>query len=229
MQTYASSSKSAEPEGDNNPLTPLLARYETCAVLADSGAYAYRTASLNVSDLPTGRYLLIPSTFETGQEHDFTLRTKTSLPVAQPKFLPAEDSGRFVRVFRGTISAPSPDRMLGQPRSTDNSRYLIRPRQVSLLKIRLRQTLDSGTPLNAAIFPDMPSAASQQRCIGSTGPYASYIAGVTSSPIKLRPSPQGYVLVVSGAALSEADRSKGVMFELAILADHPVDITSMPG
>lgn len=120
--------------------------------------------------------------------------------------------------------------MLGQPRYAENPRYVIRPGQVSLLKIRLRQTLDSGTPLNAAIFPDMPSAASQQRCIGSTGPYASYIAGVTSSPVKLRPSPEGYVLIVSGAALSEADgSSKGVAFELVILSDHPVDVASMPG
>lgn len=205
----------------------LKLRFETCAVVADSGAYTYRTATVTINDLPRGRYLLIPSTFEPGQHTDYVIRLKTSVPVPQPTFLPTEDSGKFVRLLRGEIEAPQSDRMLGGTRYMDNPRYLLQPRQVCWLSLRLRQTKGTPTALNASIYPGMQSVSSENRPIGGTGKYASYVAGVTSVPIKIRPSSSGYFLVISAAAEIGITGDSEISYELSVFSDHPVDISSL--
>lgn len=115
--------------------------------------------------------------------------------------------------------------MLDQPQYTTNPRYLVRPRQVSLMRMRLRRACTGETPLNAALFPGQSDPASTTRPIASTGPYASYVAGVTSPWFKVRPSLEGYVLIVSAAALNEVTGLAPMDFELVILSDHPVDVT----
>jgi len=140
--------------------------------------------------------------------------------------LPPEDSGKFVRLLKGRLATSQSGRMLGGAEYLDNPRYLIQPRQVSWLSLRLRQVIGSSIPLTASLFHQVLSAESDSRPIGSTGSYASYVAGVTLAPVKLRPSPQGYILVLSGA------RTGGelhVDYELSLFSDHPVDISQMPG
>lgn len=202
-------------------------RFETCAIVAESGAYTYRTATLTVKDLPKGRYLLVPSTFEPGDTTDYLIRLKTSSPIANPTLLPSEGSGKFVRLLKGSLPAPRSDRMLGGHRYSDNPRYCIRPRQVCWLSVRLRQTSSGQTPLNASLFADTPAADGSVRPLGNTGPYASYVAGVSSSPMKVRPSSQDYILVVSGASVGEGHDAPAVDYELSVFSDHPVDISPM--
>lgn len=179
--------------------------------------------------LPQGHYILIPSTFEPGQRVNFIIRLKTSVPVSEPSLVPAEDSGKFVRTIKGTLPAPTSSRMLQQEQYLDNPRFLLRPRQGCSVSVRLRQSSKGSTPLNASIFSDVSQQASSLHAVGSTGGYASYIAGVTLGPIKLRSTPQGYVLVVSGATVSGAVNTEDIDFDLVILSDHPVDVTRMPG
>lgn len=159
---------------------------------------------------------------------DYHMRIKTSSPISQPVLLPAEDSGKFVRTLKGSLNAPELGRTLGEPLYLDNPRYLIQPRQVSWLSLRLRQTSQFSIPLNASLFEQLPTPNSRIRPISGTGQYASYVAGVTSIPAKLRPVPQGYVLVVSAATPGGGLEGPGIEYELFILSDHPVDISRMP-
>lgn len=175
-----------------------------------------------------GRYCLIPSTFEPGQTTDLQIRLKTSLPVSQPTLLPAEDSGKFVRLLKGHIAAPQTDRMLGRSRYLDNPRYLIKPRQVCWLSLRLRQTPKPSVHLNASLFSELPLENRECSPIGGTGAYASYVAGVTSIPIKIRPSSSDYVLIISAAAASSFAEGQDVEYECSVFSDHPVNIDEMP-
>lgn len=157
---------------------------------------------------------------------DFHIRLKTSSPVTQPVLLPPEDSGKFVRLLKGRLCTSQSGRLLGGVDYLDNPRYLIQPRQVSWLSLRLRQVNAASIPLNASLFHQVPSADSENRPIASTGAYANYVAGVMLAPVKLRPSPQGYILVVSAATTGAV---ANVDYELLLFSDHPVDISQMPG
>lgn len=196
-------------------------------MVGDSGAYTYRAATLTVNDLPKGRYLFIPSTFDPGASTDFSIRLNTSLPVSKPTLLPTEDSGKFVRVLKGRLARPQADRMLGCLRYRDNPRYLVRPHLVCWLSLRLRQVSGASVPLNASIFSDLSSANGGSHPIGGTGPYASYVAGVTSPSTKIRPSSSGYILAISAATESAITGDLAIDYELSVFSDHPVDISPM--
>jgi hypothetical protein len=174
--------------------------------------------------VPFGSYLLVPSTFEEGQEASFSLRIDSSIPLQTPSLVPAEDSGKFSRVYRGNLGVPDNDRMLGENAYLENPRYLIQPQQVTWISLRLRQISNSSAPLNVSIFAELPISGESTRPVGSSGPYAAYVAGVTMSSIKLRPVPQGYMLIVSAASGS----TSSIEYELSVLSDHPVDVARMP-
>jgi hypothetical protein len=184
--------------------------------VADSsgGAYSHSIASLQCERLQPGHYVFVPSCYESGKTASFSLKVQ-STHVIEASLIPQDDAGRFVKTFKGAWEAHNAGGSASGSTSLDNPKFRLKVRTACTLRLRLVAE-PSNMPIKVAVFSITEGNLGEE--IGSSGPYAAYVAGVTMHECRLRPSQEGYAIIVS----TYQPGSLG-SFTLSVLSDRPVE------
>lgn len=195
-------------------------RYETAVLSAESngGAYSHGAATLSYEGLQPGRYALVPSCYDAGTNASYTLKIHSTCLI-EPTLSPQEDAGRFVKMVRGRWTAATAGGNRSLSSYIDNPRFRIKV--AAPCELRTRLVIEpSSLSGNVSVFANGGTVLGEE--IVSSGPYAAYVAGVTTHPCRLRPSAHDYVAVVSSYTAGAFGK-----FSLAILTDGPVQVEAL--
>ncbi|KAK4687428.1 calpain-7, partial [Tremellales sp. Uapishka_1] len=177
----------------------LVFEMDKASIVADSGAYSYGTAYLDIAALESecriillggnvdlskdDIYTLVVSTYETRRFGKYTLSVEADFPLVL-KAIPPEGAGMYSRVIKGRWTAENSG---GRPSTGD---YMINPKieimlsQPGTLTCRLHLPVPSTTPLNLTLFKRGTGASLGDQVV-TTGPYAESICGVSTNRFNL--------------------------------------------
>ncbi|OCF58147.1 calpain-like protease palB/RIM13 [Kwoniella mangroviensis CBS 10435] len=152
-------------------------------VVADTGSYSYGMAYCDISSVNPGTYTLVVSSFEPNHTGLYTLSFESTAP-ADITPIPAEGAGMYSRVVNGAWTKASAG---GRPSSGGydcNPKVEVMLPTPGIVLSRLYLPTPSSIPINLTIFRRGTGGGLGEQ-IGTTGPYADTLNGVTTGKVKL--------------------------------------------
>ncbi|GAA5915726.1 hypothetical protein JCM5296_004368 [Sporobolomyces johnsonii] len=190
-----------------------VADFEDRDVLAGAATYSYGRDSCHASEVKTGSYTLIVSSFQPIHEASFDLVVRSSLPV-QAAPIPSEGAGMFSRSVSGSWSEGLDGGSNDPLRNPTFKLDLTKPTGV---KIRL-QTPEGPLPIAISVYSANPDGSAHTQ-VFSTAPYSDLVCGVVTPMLRLELATAGY-LVIPSTFSSGLHTS----FQLFVYADAPVEL-----
>ncbi|KAK1920912.1 calpain-like protease palB/RIM13 [Papiliotrema laurentii] len=197
----------------------LVFEYGEEAIVADSGAYAYGVAFIEMPQLEPGVYTVSVSAYEPGQVGEYTLKLDSDLPVSLSP-IPGEGAGMYGRTLSGMWSE---DTSGGRPSGgayDQNVRIEITlPRDCTIMARGLLPVRpNTPIPLNVTLFERGVGGRLGEQ-IATSGPYSDAVSGV--SVPRTNVSLGVYILVLSAW---EKGMGIGHKWESRVWTDAPLEV-----
>lgn len=183
-------------------------------LMADSGNYTLGRAELCANSILSGKYTIVPSTYEAGVVGMFKLDLECELPLVKVESIPPEGAGMYKRTANSSWE---------DERRMDCFWHLSGGRGLVRSKIRLQASPQPGAyPIKLSLIQHQPNQNQDKTLV--PGIFTDALSGASIGPLQLSFSDNtGYHLSVEAHGKSCELNEGGYL--LTVYADQPLNLS----